>query len=110
MIVEAIVDDRTLRELYGAGFETAVRRAQPWTVMTAYNRVNGSYCSEDRWLLTELLREDWGFEGFWHKFQQLDSPGGRVKLLSSTFDIDTRDKFFYNLSPCRGGPEATAGD
>ena len=61
--VSAEVDERTLREIYLPAFERVVSGAQPWTVMCAYNRVNGTHASENRWLLTEVLREDWGFEG-----------------------------------------------
>jgi beta-glucosidase len=63
-IIDAQVDERTLREIYLAGFERAVKLTQPWTVMCAYNRLNGPYCSEHRWLLTDILRDEWGFEGF----------------------------------------------
>ena len=63
MRVSAEVDERTLREIYLPAFERVVTQAQPWTVMCAYNRVNGTYASEHHWLLTEVLREEWGFEG-----------------------------------------------
>lgn len=63
MTIDAIVDERTLRELYLAGFERAVRDAQPWTVMCSYNRVNGTYASDHRWLLTEVLKGEWGHTG-----------------------------------------------
>lgn len=64
MSVSAEVDERTLREIYFPAFETAVKKAQPWTVMCSYNRLNGTYASEHKWLLTDVLRNDWGFEGY----------------------------------------------
>jgi len=63
MVIDTIVDERTLREIYLPGFEVAVRESRPWTVMCAYNRLNGTYCSEHPWLLTQVLRDEWGFEG-----------------------------------------------
>ncbi|NTW42075.1 MAG: beta-glucosidase, partial [Cellulomonadaceae bacterium] len=63
MTVSAEVDERTLREIYLPAFEQVVTRAQPWTVMSSYNRINGTYASENPWLLTQVLRDDWGFEG-----------------------------------------------
>ena len=63
MSINAIVDERTLREIYLAGFETAVKEAQPWTVMCSYNRLNGEYASENEWLLRHVLKEEWQHEG-----------------------------------------------
>jgi beta-glucosidase len=63
MTIDAIVDERTLREIYLPAFETAVKGAQPWTVMASYNRINGTYAAENRWLLTQVLKEEWGHTG-----------------------------------------------
>ncbi|WP_062465220.1 glycoside hydrolase family 3 C-terminal domain-containing protein [Demequina soli] len=63
MSVDTIVDDRTLREIYLAGFEIAVKESDPWTVMCSYNKVNGAHADVSRDLLTETLRDQWGFDG-----------------------------------------------
>ena len=90
MTVDAVVDERALREIYLPAFEKAVKKAKPWTVMAAYNKLNGTYCSEHRQLLTEILKEEWGHEGLvvtdWgacndraeglQAGQELEMPGG----------------------------------
>ena len=61
--ISAELDERTLREIYLPAFEKAVKQAKPWTVMCSYNKLNGTFASEHRYLLTEILKKEWGFEG-----------------------------------------------
>jgi beta-glucosidase len=63
MTIDAVVDERAFRELYLKAFEIAVKKAKPQTVMCAYNRLNGEYCSENGRLLTDILRKEWGYDG-----------------------------------------------
>ena len=63
MSVSAEIDERTLREIYLASFEGAVKGGDPWTLMCSYNKINGTYSSENPWLLTDVLRGDWGYKG-----------------------------------------------
>jgi len=63
MIINEVADERTLREIYLPAFGYAVKKAQPWTVMNSYNRVNGTYSSQNEWLQKKVLRDEWGFEG-----------------------------------------------
>lgn len=63
MATDSVVDERTLREIYLTGFEIAVKEGKPRTIMSSYNLVNGEYANENKHLLQEILREDWGFDG-----------------------------------------------
>ena len=84
--VSAQVDERAMREVYLPAFETAVKRAKPWTVMCAYNKVNGTYCAENPLLLTEILKEEWGFEGL--VVSDWGAVHDRVKSLTAGLDLE----------------------
>lgn len=63
MIINEVIDERTMREIYFPAFEIAVKEAQPWTIMNSYNRINGVYASQNDWLQNKVARDEWGFEG-----------------------------------------------
>lgn len=63
MASDSIVDERTLREIYLTGFEIAVKEGHPRSIMSSYNLVNGTYANENKHLLMEILRGEWGFDG-----------------------------------------------
>lgn len=86
LTIDAVVDERTLREIYLASFEGAVRQSQPWTIMCAYNKLNGTYCSENERLLTSILKEEWGFEGF--VVSDWGAVNERVKGLQAGLELE----------------------
>ncbi len=86
MTVSAKVSERALREIYFPAFEKVVKEAKPKTVMCSYNKVNGTYSSENKWLLTDVLRSEWGFDGFvvsdWY------AVNDRVRALQAGLDLE----------------------
>ncbi|SDT60590.1 glycoside hydrolase family 3 C-terminal domain-containing protein [Actinoplanes derwentensis] len=85
MRISADIDERTLREVYLRAFHKVVTRAQPWTVMCAYNKINGVYASEHHWLLTDVLRGEWGFEGL--VVSDWGAVVDRVKAIAAGLDL-----------------------
>lgn len=84
--ISAQVDERTLREIYLAAFERVVTERQPWTVMSSYNRINGVYACEHHWLLTDVLRDEWGFEGL--VVSDWGAVDDRVAALAAGCDLE----------------------
>lgn len=86
MTVDTIIDERTLREIYLTSFENAVKKSKPWTVMASYNKINGKFVSENDYFLNDILRKEWGFDGF-----VVSDWGGvneRVAALANGLDLE----------------------
>ncbi|MCL1806199.1 MAG: glycoside hydrolase family 3 C-terminal domain-containing protein [Oscillospiraceae bacterium] len=88
------VDERTLHEIYLPAFKKAVQEAQPATVMCSYNKVNGEYASENHWLLTDLLRGQWGFEGL--VVSDWGAVNDRVEGLKAGLELEMPSNSDYN--------------
>ena len=83
------VDERTIREIYFPAFEKTVKEGKPDTVMCSYNRINGGFASENKWLLTEVLRKEWGFEGY--VVSDWGAVNKRVEGLVAGLDLEMPD-------------------
>ena len=84
--ISAEVDERTLREIYLPAFEKAVKQAKPWTIMCSYNKLNGTFASEHYHLLTEILKNEWGFEGL--VVSDWGAVRNRVAALKGGLDLE----------------------
>lgn len=106
------VDPRALREIYLRAFERVVREAAPATVMCSYNRINGVYASEDPWLLTRVLREEWGYEGV--VVSDWGAVGDRVRSLRAGLDLEmpasARSVSAVNVALCEGALDESVLD
>ncbi|NLL63486.1 MAG: glycosyl hydrolase [Ruminococcaceae bacterium] len=95
MLSNSIVDERALREIYLRGFEIAVKKAQPWTIMSAYNKINGVYCTENSWVQNDILRGEWGFEGL--IVSDWTAVGNRIAALNGGLDLEMPGSGFANV-------------
>lgn len=88
------VDERTLREIYLPAFEEAVKKAKPWTVMCSYNRINGVYAAQNKKYLTDVLRGEWGFDGF--VVSDWGAVNDRVADLEAGLELEMPSSFGIN--------------
>ena len=86
MTSSSVMDERTMREIYLSSFEGMVRKAKPWTIMNSYNRINGTYLCESREMLTDILRDEWGFDGF--VVTDWGAMNDRVSALKAGCDLE----------------------
>jgi len=86
MTISAEVDERTMREIYLNAFEIVVRNASPWTIMSSYNKINGTFAGENKHLLTDILRNEWGFNGY--VVSDWCAVNNRVDALKAGLDLE----------------------
>ncbi|WP_024856514.1 glycoside hydrolase family 3 C-terminal domain-containing protein [Ruminococcus albus] len=94
MTVNERIDERTLREIYLAAFEGAVKQASPWTIMCSYNRINGYHSAQNKWLLTDVLRNDWGYDGL--VMSDWGAVDDRVAGIKAGLDLEMPASFGKN--------------
>ena len=86
MTCSSNIDERTLREIYLAAFEIAVKKSKPWTIMASYNRINGVHATEQKEFLTDILRKEWGFDGY--VVSDWGAVNDRVPELAAGMDLE----------------------
>ena len=84
--IDVVIDERALREVYLKAFEMIIKNAKPWSIMSAYNKVNGEYCSENQHLLNDILRKEWNFDGI--VISDWGAENDRVKGLKATHELE----------------------
>ncbi len=88
-----VIDERTAREIYLKAFERIVKKSQPASIMCAYNKINEEYCSENKWLLTDVLRNEWGFKGF--TMTDWGAANNRIKGIKSGLELEMPGSVSY---------------
>ena len=83
---DSVCDERAMREIYLKAFEIAVKTAKPETVMCAYNKINGTYCCQNKWLLSGVLRKEWGFDGL--VMTDWGATHDRIEMLKAGLDLE----------------------
>lgn len=86
LVSNSVIDERALREIYLAGFETAVKESQPWTLMCSYNQINGIYASDNKKLMTDVPRGEWGYKGA--IMTDWGAMNDRVKAIEAGLDLE----------------------
>ena len=86
LVCDSVIDDRALREIYLSAFERIIKRTEPCAVMCAYNRLNGEYCSQHKWLLTDVLRNEWGYKGL--VMSDWGATDDRVQGIKAGLDLE----------------------
>lgn len=86
LVCDSVIDDRALREIYLSAFERIIKQTNPCAVMCSYNKLNGEYCSQNKWLLTDVLRNEWGFKGL--VMSDWGATDDRVKGIKSGLDLE----------------------
>ncbi len=84
--IDVVIDERALREVYLKAFEMIIKNAKPWSIMSAYNKVNSEYCSENQHLLNDILRKEWNFDGI--VISDWGAENDRVKGLKATHELE----------------------
>lgn len=96
MIINEVIDERTMRELYLTAFEIAVKESHPWTIMNSYNRINGVYASQNDWLQNKVARDEWGFDGLF--VTDWGASVDRVPGLKAGTDLEMPSSFELNIA------------
>lgn len=84
--IDVVIDERNLREIYLKAFETIIKESKPWSIMSAYNKINGEYCSENTHLLKEILRDEWNYEGI--VISDWGAENNRVKGIENNHELE----------------------